>query len=374
MQKRIFCLFYAVLVMFLCVINIYHCIMENSIGSLILNAESTIQAGIPGKKQLRELYGITNCVISPYEIASEGGATVKDKDGFLEKISYVSYDIREAERNIFELKKVCEDTDTDFVFVSYPSKTNARTTPEYYGIETNGEETRNNFLNGLKSGGVNILNVRTLLEEAGYQVKDIFYKTDHHWKSTSGLFCARAIVNYLNDTFDYHLRADLLDESQFDFITHEKIWFGEEGRKLSKTWVGALDDFTEIRPVYETLFSVKAEGAEEKRKGDFSIFIDDSGYDGNVNLYQYSAHYSYLNSDSQTKIHNHCVESEKILIIKDSYSVVVIPFLSLSASDVTVWDMRTNKEGLYDYIKQNDFDAVLLAYTDFWREDMYQFN
>lgn len=374
MQKKIFCLFYMLLIVGILFCVIKNCFVKNSFDALFWNMESTVQEGIPDRVKFREIYGFTNKIISPYEIASGGGATVKDKDGFLEKINYVSYDIKEAESNIFELNEVCKKTDTDFVYISYPSKTNTQTIAEYYGIETNGEEARNNFLNRLKDSGINILNVRTLLEEEGYQVKDIFYKTDHHWKSTAGLFGAQAIVNYLNDALNYNLRADLLDESQFDFITHEKIWLGEEGRKLSKTWVGVLDDFTEIKPIYETSFCVKSDGEEEKREGDFSLFIDDSGYNGKADLYQYSAHYSYLNAGSLTEIHNNGVEGKKILIIKDSFSVVVIPFLSLATSDVVVWDMRTTSEGLYDFIEQNDFDVVLLAYTDFWQADMYKFS
>lgn len=54
--------------------------------------------------------------------------------------------------------------------------------------------------------------------------------------------------------------------------------------------------------------------------------------------------------------------------------MVVIPFLILETSDITVWDMRSNKDGLYQYIRDNDFDVVLLAYTDFWRDDMWNFN
>ena len=74
--------------------------------------------------------------------------------------------------------------------------------------------------------------------------------------------------------------------------------------------------------------------------------------------------------------HNNLADEngKKILLIKDSFSVVVIPFLILETSDITVWDMRSNKDGLYQYIRDNDFDVVLLAYTDFWRDDMWNFN
>ncbi len=58
------------------------------------------------------------------------------------------------------------------------------------------------------------------------------------------------------------------------------------------------------------------------------------------------------------------------------YSVAVIPFLILETSDVTVWDMRVDqtKNGLYQYIKDYDFDVVLVAYTDFCRDNMWSFN
>ena len=73
-------------------------------------------------------------------------------------------------------------------------------------------------------------------------------------------------------------------------------------------------------------------------------------------------------------LHNNNVDKGKVLIIKDSFSVVVIPFLSLAVQDVVVWDMRATKDGLYDFIEQNDFDAVILAYSGVWNFEMFQFN
>ena len=53
--------------------------------------------------------------------------------------------------------------------------------------------------------------------------------------------------------------------------------------------------------------------------------------------------------------------------------MVVVPFLSLGCGEVNMWDMRDNEASLYEYIKNNDFDMVLVAYTDFFRNDMYAF-
>ena len=53
---------------------------------------------------------------------------------------------------------------------------------------------------------------------------------------------------------------------------------------------------------------------------------------------------------------------------------MVFPFLALTCASVTYWDMRGNDYSLYDEIQKNEYDVVLVAYTDFWNSDMYDFN
>lgn len=378
MQKKIFSLFYITVSVVMAAGISVLMLKEHSIRVIndgTTKLESAIERVFPLKSGMRELYGSVNRLISPNEIVNARDVIVKDGDGFLEPISYSDYDTGEAARNITELADVCNNAGAEFVYVSYPSKTNAQTTAARYGIETNGEEMRHGFLDALQKNGIKVLDVRCLLEGDGYTPKDVFYKTDHHWKTFAGLYAAKEITEYLNDSFAYGLDTGLLDEEKFSFTTYEDLWLGETGCSVSKTWTGALDDFTEIKPLYETSFSVGKYGNDEKENGDFSILIDRSGYEGKNDLYNYSAHYSYTKgANSLTHTHN-CknVNGEKILIIKDSFSIVVIPFLALPITDIVAWDMRDNPDGLYDFIRQNDFDAVLLAYTDFWRADMYDF-
>ncbi len=370
MRKRLFFTAYIMLSIGVFMSSAIYCLRNSGIRSLLLteNMESVMESAFPGKSVFREVYGAVNILLSPDEIVTGEQAIVRDKDGFLHNEELFEFDMKEAESKIRELDQVCNENGTGFAYISYPSKANEDTALKRYGIDTNNEELRQELLSWLKENDINVLDIRELLENDGYSVKDIFYKTDHHWKPMMGLYAARAIVEYINQSFGYALRADLLEDSQFTFTEHKNLWLGETGRKVSKTWAGSLDDFTEIRPVYDTSLTLNGEA------GDFSMLVDSSGYGGNTDLYTYSAHYSYGKSAvSLSQVHNNNVEGKKILIIKDSFSVVVIPFLSLSTSDVFAWDMRTTPERLYDYISENDFDLVLLAYTDFWGMHMYNF-
>lgn len=350
--------------------SVLYCLTNSGIRKLVLteNMETIMESAFPGKSLFREIYGAANLILSPHEIASDGQVVIKDKDKFLHNTGLSEFDVKKAESEIKELEQVCHENGAEFAYISYPSKADSDTVSEHYGIDTNNEELRIELLSQLKENKINVLNVRELLEHDGYSKTDIFYKTDHHWKSTAGLYAAKAMADYMNRTFHYSLRTDLLEDSQFMFTEHKKLWLGETGRKVSKTWAGVLDDFVEIRPVYDTSLELNDES------GDFSMLVNDSGYNGEEDLYTYSAHYSYGKSAaSLSHIHNNNVGSKKILIIKDSFSVVVIPFLSLVVSDVSAWDVRTTPEGLYDYIAENDFDLVMVAYTEHLAMHMYDF-
>lgn len=341
-------------------------------GDFIFYMEGVIEEYIPLKSVFREVYGVTNLVISPNHIEN----ITKDGDGFLEPMVWETYDLENAETEIAKLKESCDKAGSNFAYIAFPSKSDEENVSGYNGWDINTEETRAEFLDWLMVNNYYMFDVRKVFEADGYHVKDYFYKTDHHWTSEAGLYASRALANYLRDEFGYDMDVDKLDAEKFSYETYENLWLGETGRKVSKTWVGVLDDFTKITPNYETSFEmgfIESDGIVEE--GDFSMFIDESGYDRSEDFYEYSAHYSYLGSEAKRIIRNkENTRGPKILLIRDSQSAVVVPFLALTTSEVAVWNTRSDPDGLLDYIEGNDFDIVLLALGDYWSEDIWNFN
>lgn len=372
MLKKIYSIILTIIILSVFCFEIKGIIADGKLAEkdVIYNAEDILEEYVPIKNVFRELYGATNLLLSPHQI----GGTVKDKDGFLEPMIWEKYDIRNAEAEITKLKNVCDEVESDFAYIAYPSKSDDENISGYNGWDTNSEESRAEFLSWLEENNYNYLDVRKLFEEDGYHVKDYFYKTDHHWTVEAGLYATRAMANYINKEFGYNMNVDNLDEDKFEYVTYDDLWLGETGRKMTKTWVGALDSFTKITPKYDTSFDMSFVGEDTVDTGDFSLFLDESGLDGSEDLYEYSAHYAYLGAEARRVIHNNYVDGPNILIIRDSFSTVVVPFLSLSTSDVTVWNPRSNPDGLLDYIRENDFDVVLLALTDYWSEEIWNFN
>ena len=345
---------------------------DNSINifSDIENIESNAESALADDNTIKEIYGLSNLLLSPQEIEN----TLKEADGFLLPITNTDYDVQAATDKIAELSDVCKKNNTDFAYISFPSKNMSDDYKEEFYITGNNEQLRANFLKNIEVNGIDILDIRKLMEDDGLTYKDIFYKTDHHWNTESGLYAAREISKYINDTYNHKTYPENLDDDKLLFKEYKDSWFGETGRQFSTSWVGALDDFTLIKPKYNVSLEYKCPGLYDEI-GDFSVLLDESILDTDYDLYTTSLHYCYMpDAGVNTIVYNNSItDGAKVLVVKDSFSMTVVPFLALTCSEVNMWDMRDNTESLYDYIANNDFDIVIMEYTDYWSDDMYAF-
>ena len=82
------------------------------------------------------------------------------------------------------------------------------------------------------------------------------------------------------------------------------------------------------------------------------------------------ASYIYANS-AYLKIENKSIKNEhKILIIKDSFANVIVPYLAQVISRVDVIDMRKSQTDHFNgnimaLIEENNYDTVLFIFNDF---------
>ena len=56
-------------------------------------------------------------------------------------------------------------------------------------------------------------------------------------------------------------------------------------------------------------------------------------------------------------------DAPKILVIRDSYSDSLAPFLTQNFSEIHLFDPRMNLTSVKDYVAQNDIDAVVVLYS-----------
>ena len=228
-----------------------------------------------------------------------------------------------------------------------------------FGLETYSNRNADIFLERINDAGINYIDLRTAMKEQGIDVKSYFYRTDHHWTVRAGLWSTKEIAEGLNYYCGYQIDTAIYNDSNFVYTDWVNCWLGEQGKKISKDYIG-LDDFTEIKPIFPTSYVFKSNDGDYN--GTFDDFIDESVYDTEKDVYENSSwHYSY----KQLNCVNTGIESGKLLLIGDSYSQVMEPFLSLGIRDIDYLILRQkgNDFNLRQYIIDNGYDTVLICYN-----------
>lgn len=237
---------------------------------------------------------------------------------------------------------------------------------EQFGVESFGNQNADTLIERISHQGITVLDLRSKIKEQNLDIKDMFYRTDHHWSVPAGFWASKQIIEKMNLDYNYDIDMDLYDDDKFGFIKYENSWLGEQGRKLSEAYVGK-DDFVEIKPNYETEFTyVRTD--QNIVEGDFGIFIDEELYDKEMgDDYYPSWHYSYMTGglEQAAVINQKAVSNKKMLLLCDSYSYVLTPFLALGISEIDTLILREKDVDLQSYIENGEYDIVVVAYAEF---------
>ncbi len=263
---------------------------------------------------------------------------------------------------IMSLKSFLDEKGIHLLYVNEPTKyMDDSITSKDFGIQSYTNQNADLFLQRITDSGVNALDLREKITEESLNIYDMFYRTDHHWTTRSGLWASRKIAEYLNTYCGYSIDISLYDESNYTFTEWKNCWLGEQGRKIAATYVG-LDDYTEIKPNFPTSYSFKT--VDGLIPGTFDDFINEYVYNTDTDVYTaHSWHYSY----SQKNAINNNADYGKILILGDSYAQVTEPFISLGVSEVDSLVLRDlpSDFSLREYINSHDYDTILICYAQF---------
>ena len=172
----------------------------------------------------------------------------------------------------------------------------------------------------------------------------IFYNTDHHWTSLGAFYGANAIFgalgmeqlslgDYVPVTVSQDFNGTTFSSSGVRWLAPDLIhtFVPEEGKKVTAYFSG--------KPEEGELY------VEENlnKKDKYSFFLG-----GNQPL---------------CVIESENADAPKVLVIRDSYSDTLAPFLSEGFSEVHLFDVRYNLTPVSQYVKDNNIDQVIVLYS-----------
>ena len=294
-----------------------------------------------------------------YDSGSLGGAFSRLEDD----------EIAEVTARIQEVKNVSEENGARFLFCAAPNKALYETFPA--NTENYEKENFDRFLAGLRASEIPVLDFRNTFKENNVAAQDIFYYTDHHWRSRSGFLACSAICRELSARYGFEYDAFYTDLDNYSVSLYQDWFLGSFGKKTGRffTW-NSPDDFELITPKFETDMREEQPFKKEIREGTFEktvLFMGNMEKD----YYHKNTYAVYSGGDFRLQImkNNLNPDGKKILVIRDSFACTVTPFLALQTSELHLCDVRNfkyfvgDKMNIAEYIRVIRPDYVLILYN-----------
>lgn len=195
-------------------------------------------------------------------------------------------------------------------------------------------------------GQSNATNVDIYSALSAHTDEYIFYRTDHHWTSLGAYYGLSALAESMG------LPCPALDSYTDRHVVSEKF-YGTTWSSSGFSWVDP--DTMEIfvnAPESLKVTSYPQGSPVEGKLYDFSFLEKKDKYSmfmgGNCPMH-------VIETGNEDK--------PSLLILRDSYTDSLIPFLLDDFSEIHVLDLRYYRASLKAYIEQNDFDNVLVCYS-----------
>ena len=324
--------------------------------------ESDTSKNLIGYEKFIELSYIYNDLIS-YKLVSNSSenARIEIEDGYFSRLVKKKNDTTSLDK-LIEFNEYLKEKGVDLLYVQAPYKIGKnQNISSIYKDYSN--ENMDNFLSAIE-GKINYIDLRENINENNLNNLPLFYRTDHHWLPETGLWATKEISNYLNDNYEIGLEIDNINPEKYNKKKYERMYLGSDGRYVSLK-NATPEDFTLITPNFNTKLDVKILDKGVDKKDTFeNTLIDWSKikYDNYYKISQYEA-YVY-GTRPLIEIHNELVHNnKKILLVRDSFSQVVIPFMALENEYLSAIDLRHFDGSLKNYISQYNPDIVIVMYT-----------
>ena len=244
--------------------------------------------------------------------------------------------------NMSALNTLVGNTDAKVYFALIPDKSDLYSSLLPKNVPNDSEKEVIDYCYGQS----NATNVDMYSALSAHKDEYIFYRTDHHWTSLGAYYGLSALAESMG------LPCPALDSYTDRHVVSEEFY--------GTTW--SSSGFSWVDPDTMEIFVNAPEGLKvtsypqgspvEGKLYDFSFLEKKDKYSmfmgGNCPMH-------VIETGNEDK--------PSLLILRDSYTDSLIPFLLDDFSEIHVLDLRYYRASLKAYIEQNDFDNVLVCYS-----------
>ena len=251
----------------------------------------------------------------------------------------------------------------DITYFNAPNKKYALMSSCPVGLRPNEYFDLNEYVHNQLDTSYGIPCVDIMMDENA-DTKDFFYTTDHHWKTEHGIYAAKKISTYLNEAYNYGIDTTIYDKENYHQVVCEGALLGSIGTNSTKSFTDA-ENMTIYYPIEDSNYTFLIPSKSINMKGGFDIFINHTKLN-DKSQWPFNAYASYIYANSAyVSIKNTQIQDKhRVLVIKDSFANVVVPYLAQSIGQIDVLDIRDDQSDYFSdsvlkLIRENQYDNIL---------------
>ncbi len=264
------------------------------------------------------------------------------KDGYLiEQFKEVDEEL--LNKNVEAIKNFATKQEADVLLAIIPGSVEINRDKLYSRLPDISQKTViEQIYNNMDDEHITCVDMYQILQQ--HKEEDIFYRTDHHWTSLGAYYGYQAISEVVG--------INPVPLSDYKETVRSEEFYGTLYSKAGAFWVEPDQMVTYVEENGIEVTKIEGDNLEEgelyeesklDEKDKYAMFLG-----GNQPL---------------ALIENSKGGEQKILIIRDSYSDSLAPFLTAHFGEIYLWDFRYNKESVSAFIKEKEIDRVLICYS-----------
>lgn len=343
---------------------------EDTVETFLDTAEEDLNSDLDRSHSFIQLYGGVQRLLGRRVLGDVDPANtvVRLSDGSLQFVDMTQdgpKDTVEANaQTAIAFRDALAEEDIPFLYVMAPQKIGPgleeTLLPE--GIPDYGNGYADVFLSTLEEADVDTVDLRAVLAQSGVPWTQWFFRTDHHWKPEAAFYCYQSLVQTL-ETYGIFTDPMYTDEANWEKTIYEEYFLGSQGKRVGSLYTG-VDDFTAFTPKFSTDMRYDCDFYDIHRSGTmeesvlFPERLAQKDY-FNANPYTYYAGGDYPIATVENRQNP---DGSSVLLIRESFSCAITPFLALSCSTLNTVDLRYFSGNLMDTIQELDPDLVIMLY------------
>lgn len=336
-----------------------------SFSALTLSVDNAILNGFYSKNFFIDRYGELSDLLDKRIIddAVPANTVFKTASGQLTWVVSKA-DFTQGVANLSELKAFLDGLDIPLLYVNEPTKMAFDDTGLPYGVKDYSQDNMAKLMGQLNQAGIAVYDLKGAMVDEHKTMNELFYVTDHHWTTKTGLWVAQKLTQRISEDLKFTPDEAHFDLNNYDQVVYKQWFLGSLGKRVGSTY-STPDDYVLLKPKFETAFTLKIPTSKITRVGRFEESLLFQYYLQTKNWYVMNPYMANLDGDHDViKITNpNASDKPKILIVKDSFADVMVPFMANDFSEITVVDLRKlSGQKLTDVIEKQKPDMVIVAY------------